>query len=68
MIIDWTNGVRAPAEVEKLILLRQLHTKRRGRVTNAPTPYSGGPGFDSRTLQPTILIEVFVAFLSLSGE
>jgi hypothetical protein len=37
-------------------------TKRRGRVVNTPTSYSGGPGFDYRSRRPAILIEVFRGF------
>jgi hypothetical protein len=36
--------------------------ERHGRVVKTPTSYSGGPGFDSRTRRPDILIEVFRAF------
>jgi hypothetical protein len=41
-------------------------TEHSGRVVNTPTPYSGGPGFDSRTLRTDILIDIFMVFLSPS--
>jgi len=40
--------------------------ERHGRMVNAPTSYSGGPGFKALPRRPVMLIEVFVIFLSLS--
>jgi hypothetical protein len=34
-------------------------TERRGPVVNDPASYLGGPGFESQTRKPAILIEVF---------